>query len=302
MTENTITIKTGNTRTDKDGNTIFTERVYLVPKNVVNINYFQLAVQYHTYKHFELKLLGDIEKMRLTLESMPEDSIDYETLESSIDELILMRVSYTNEFTEFKANITEELVEIFDDDIFSEMYAILKGDIKSYSGVKRITDKKGNVSLETVMPKLYENFQKEIETRTDALFKVFNPDSPCNKETREKVFNNLRSIANYYMPNRENSVLSEVYKNIKMDKLNGKYFSEYFSGCAKLKNGKNGGSVKAIQKSMNLHIQLWHTMARYLGCEESTKKIDNARKANDSAIQALNNLINSSRTEENTTK
>lgn len=302
MTENTITIKTGNTRTDKDGNTIFTERVYLVPKNVVNINYFQLAVQYHTYKHFELKLLGDIEKMRLTLESMPEDSIDYETLESSIDELILMQVSYTNEFTEFKANITEELVEIFDDDIFSEMYAILKGDIKSYSGVKRITDKKGNVSLETVTPKLYENFRQEIETRTDALFKVFNPDSPCNKETREKVFNNLRSIANYYMPNRENSVLSEVYKNIKMDKLNGKYFSEYFSGCAKLKNGKNGGSVKAIQKSMNLHIQLWHTMARYLGCEESTKKIDNARKANDSAIQALNNLINSSRTEENTTK
>ena len=79
MMENTITIKTGNTRTNKEGNTVFTERVYLVPKNVVNASYFQLAVQYHTYKHFELKLLGDIEKMRLTLESLPEDSIDYET-------------------------------------------------------------------------------------------------------------------------------------------------------------------------------------------------------------------------------
>ena len=71
MMENTITIKTGNTRTNKEGNTVFTERVYLIPKNVVNASYFQLAVQYHTYKHFELKLLGDIEKMRLTLESLP---------------------------------------------------------------------------------------------------------------------------------------------------------------------------------------------------------------------------------------
>lgn len=301
MMENTITIKTGNTRTDKNGNTVFTERVYFVPKNVANISYFQLAVQYHTYKHFELKLLGDIEKMRLTLESLPEDSIDYETLDDSIDELVYMQKLYSKEFTEFKTNVSEELVNIFDEDIFSEMYAILKGDIKSYSGIKRITDKKSNVSLETITPKLYENFQKEIETRTNALFKVFNPDSPCNKETREKVFNNLRSIANYYMPNRENSVLSEMYKNIKMDKLNGKYFSEYFSGCAKLKNGKNGGSVNTIQKSMNLHIQLWHTMARYLGCEENLQKVENARKANDSAMQALNNLINSSRTE-NTTK
>lgn len=302
MTENTITIKTGNTRTDKDGNTTFTERVYLVPKNVVNLDYFQLAVQYHTYKHFELKLLGDIEKMRLTLESLPEDSIDYETLDSSIDELVYMQVAYSKEFAEFTASINEEFINIFDTDIFAEMYAILKGDIKSYSGVKRITDKKGNVSLETITPKLYENFHEYIETRTDALFDVFNPDTPCKKETREKIFDGLREIANYYMPNRENSVLSEAYKNIKMDKLNGKYFSEYFSGCAKLKNGKNGGSIKTIQKSMNLHIQLWHTMARYLGCEESTKKIDNARKANDSAIQALNNLINSSRTDENTTK
>lgn len=301
MMENTITIKTGNTRTSKDGSPVFVERVYLVPKNVVNASYFQLAVQYHTYKHFELKLLGDIEKIRLTLESLPEDSIDYETLNSAIDELIPMQLSYASEFTNFKDSITEELVETFDDDIFAEMYAILKGDIKSYSGIKRITDKKGNVSLETVTPKLYENFQKEIETRTSALFKVFNPDSPCNKETREKVFNNLRSIANYYMPDRTKNVLSEMYKNIKMDKLNGKYFSEYFSGCAKLKNGKNGGSINTLQKSMNLHIQLWHTMARYLGCEESIQKIDNARKANDSAIQALNDLINSSRTE-NTTK
>jgi hypothetical protein len=92
-----------------------------------------------------------------------------------------------------------------------------------------------------------------------------------------------------------------MYKNIKMDKLNGKYFAEYFSGCAKLKNGKNGGSVNTIQKSMNLHIQLWHTMARYLGCEENLRKVENARRANDSAIQALNDLINSSRAE-NTTK
>lgn len=301
MMENTITIKTGNTRTDKEGNTVFTERVYLVPKNVVNASYFQLAVQYHTYKHFELKLLGDIEKMRLTLESLPEDSIDYETLNSAIDELIPMQLSYANEFTNFKDSITEELVETFDDDIFSEMYAILKGDIKSYSGIKRITDKKGNVSLETITPKLYENFHETIETRTKALFDVFNPDTPCKKEIREKIFDSLREIANYYMPNRENSVLSEMYKNIKMDKLNGKYFSEYFSGCAKLKNGKNGGSVNTIQKSMNLHIQLWHTMARYLGCEENLQKVENARKANDSAIQALNDLINSSRAE-NTTK
>lgn len=301
MMENTITIKTGNTRTSKDGSTVFVERVYLVPKNVVNASYFQLAVQYHTYKYFELKLLGDIEKMRLTLESLPEDSIDYETLNSAIDELIPMQLSYASEFTNFKDSITEELVETFDNDIFSEMYAILKGDIKSYSGIKRITDKKGNVSLETVTPKLYENFQETIETRTKALFDVFNPDTPCKKEIREKIFDGLRSIANYYMPNRENSVLSEMYKNIKMDKLNGKYFSEYFSGCAKLKNGKNGGSINTLQKSMNLHIQLWHTMARYLGCEESIQKIDNARKANDSAIQALNDLINGSRTE-NTTK
>lgn len=55
MMENTITIKTGNTRTNKKGNTVFTERVYLIPKNVVNASYFQLAVQYHTYKHFELR-------------------------------------------------------------------------------------------------------------------------------------------------------------------------------------------------------------------------------------------------------
>lgn len=301
MMENTITIKTGNTRTDKEGNTVFTERVYLVPKNVVNASYFQLAVQYHTYKHFELKLLGDIEKMRLTLESLPEDSIDYETLNSAIDELIPMQLSYANEFTNFKDSITEELVETFDDDIFSEMYAILKGDIKSYSGIKRITDKKGNVSLETITPKLYDNFHETIETRTEALFSVFNPDTPCKKEIREKIFDGLREIANYYMPDRKNNVLSEMYKNIKMDKLNGKYFSEYFSGCAKLKNGKNGGSVNTIQKSMNLHIQLWHTMARYLGCEENLQKVENARKANDSAIQALNDLINSSRAE-NTTK
>lgn len=52
---------------------------------------------------------------------------------------------------------------------------------------------------------------------------------------------------------------------------------------------------------MNLHIQLWHTMARYLGCEENLQKVENARNANDSAIQALNDLINSSRAE-NTTK
>lgn len=301
MMENTITIKTGNTRTDKEGNSVFTERVYLVPKNVVNASYFQLAVQYYTYKHFELKLLGDIEKMRLTLESLPEDSIDYKTLDSAIDKLILMQVSYSKEFTEFKANVNEELMSIFDDDIFAEMYAILKGDIKSYSGIKRITDKKGNVSLETITPKLYDNFHETIETRTKALFDVFNPDTPCKKETREKIFDSLREIANYYMPDRKNNVLSEMYKNIKMDKLNGKYFSEYFSGCAKLKNGKNGGSVNTIQKSMNLHIQLWHTMARYLGCEENLQKVENARRANDSAIQALNDLINSSRAE-NTTK
>ena len=42
-------------------------------------------------------------------------------------------------------------------------------------------------------------------------------------------------------------------------------------------------------------------MARYLGCEENLQKVENARNANDSAIQALNDLINSSRAE-NTTK
>lgn len=302
---NTITIKTGNVKTNKKDDTLyFDECICLVPKNVANVSYFQLAVQYHAYKYFEEKLAGEIEKLRLELDTLPEDDsyADAVTkLNNDINNLSSMQSAYADEYKAFKERVNG-LIDTFEADRFADMYALLKCKIGTYSGTKRITDKKGNVSLNNVTPALYGNYNDYIEKHTKKLQDVFNPDTPCKKEVREEIFDGIREIANFYMPDRTNSTLSTMYKNITMNKLNGKYINEYYSCTGKMSNGKNGGSKYSVQKSMNLHIQLWHTMARYLGCEEDTKSTANARQANDAAVQAINDLINSSRASEDTSK
>ena len=289
-TYNTITVITG-----KSTDNGFKEETWIVPKNVENISYFQLAVQYHVYDLYESKLSGELNMMQYEFEHMP----DKKDAEKALKE------EFSNKFTNFSIVVNQfrKLVDEFKascdtlgytfNDKYARLYACVKTGIKTIKGERQKYDKKGNMSWSNDKVDVYDCWTA-IADRTKLLQEVFNLDTPCKKERREEIFNMLREIMDSYTHDCLDTSMSDIckfYKNINCKKVGAKYFSEYYSTTCRNRNGKNGGITLTFNKNELLLEQLAMTMFRYMGCEEVQRKVSTATGCNENAINELKNQL-----------
>lgn len=302
-TINYITIKTGK-MVEKDEVKSFKELKFIVPRNVISIDYFQLAVQYWTFNLYDMQLQGDITKKQYALENMPETNDMQSTLkeiaENELKEITEKYEDFSAEYKSFSRNLPKGILDIIQNDIFAKMFACVKNDITGISGLKKEYDKKGKVSFPTIpIAGIYDRWTANIVKYTNELSETFCTDKPMPKPEREKRYDNIREICNYYMPKLE---MDGLYNHINFNKMTQKNILAYYDASGKLSNGKNGGSVHTRVKSQKLLYNLFHQMLICLGCEEpkEVKKLS-ADTANNMSVMAINELLNASKQAENNT-
>lgn len=302
-TINYITIKTGKT-VEKDGVQSFKELKFIVPRNVISVDYFQLAVQYWTFNLYDMQLQGDITKKQYALENMPEENEMQSTLkeiaEKELKEINERYALFSSEYTVFSKMLPDGILDIIKADIFAKMFACVKNDISSISGLRKAYDKKGNLSFPAVpISGIYDRWTANIVKYTNELSETFCTDKPMPKPEREKRYDNIREICNYYMPKLE---MDGLYNHINFNKMTQKNILAYYDASGKLSNGKKGGSVHTTVKSTKLLYNLFHQMLICLGCEEPKEiKELSADSANNASMMAVNELLNASKQAENNT-
>lgn len=290
-TYNTITVITG-----KNTDNGFKEETWIIPKNVENIAYFQLAVQFHVYDLFESKLSGELNMMEYEYNHMPDMKDTEKTLKEEFGKKFTDFSTTVNEFRElikrFKVSC-DALGYNFNDDLYARLYACVKTGIKTIKGEKQEFDKKGNIKWSNKKVDVYDCWSV-ITDRTKLLQEVFDLDTPCKKERREQIFDYLREIMEYYIHDCTDASSSDIckfYKNINCKKVGARYFSEYYSTTCRNRNGKNGGITLTFNKNELLLEQLAMTMFRYLGCNEIQQKNKTATGCNENAINELKNQL-----------
>jgi hypothetical protein len=300
-TINYITIKTGK-MVEKDEVKSFKELKFIVPRNVVSVDYFQLAVQYWTFNLYDMQLQGDITKKQYVLENMPEENEIQSTLkeiaDKELDEIKKRHELFSAEYNAFSKCLPDGIMDIIQNDIFAKMFSCVKNDISGISGLKKEYDKKGKVSFPTIpIAGIYDRWTENIVKYTDALSDTFHTDKPMPKPEREKRYDKIREVCNYYMPKVE---IDGLYNHINFNKMTQKNILAYYDASGKLSNGKNGGSVHTRVKATKLLYNLFHQMLICLGCEEPKEvKELSADTANNMSMLAVNELLNASKQAEN---
>ena len=291
----TITIITGVYNQEKG----FKEETWIVPKNVADESYFQLAVQYNVYHLFDGKLQADIAELQHKISCYNEkEALEVELKkadEKTLNEHKEIAESLSFLYEEF-VNNNNMFVDEFKNDMYALMYASVKTNIKGFK--EKTFDKNGNVSFKVVHPlPIYSKWTTAITDVTNNLAKVFNLDEPLKKEEKNIIFDSVRSIMNDRIKNCISERYKNRYKNINCNKVGVKYISRYYSATAQYRNGKNGGVKYTTKKSEQLLNQLFFTIFDYMGCEEPVIKKNTATNANELASAELKNKIKAEKQE-----
>lgn len=271
---NTIKLFTGKIK--KDGN--FAEMDYIIPKNVIDANYFQVACQYHALDLICTEYQNKLTKFAFDYDVDIDADIDLDednniVCDSIEDEDLLEElldiISYKNRFEESLKTLSDNI-----NDNSQELYVCIACDTFAQYFVSshlKITSRK-EVEYSDNSEKLV-NVPLDIWTKwsdavMDAKVLVEWVDNGKKAHEKQNTFDLFRSTLNKLL-----SKQNDFYNKKDFSKMGENLIINHFlTSCKKdITTGKNGGFKQDYKNCQVLLQNLIKTGFIYLGCSEVVK-------------------------------
>lgn len=216
---------------DKDYNTVEVTRI--APKNVLDLNYFQYAVQYHAYNLALTFLQSETIRVQYEDISKLDGETDKERLdihEKNKDKVGKAHDHWSDIVTKFNKNLDAKdddfsLMSVFEADVFAKTYTTLALDFDTVYTTK--SGAKGSTKAVKSPSKLYDENKKFIKAPVLALEKLvdrmFTEIVP--KAEKAEVFNPFVEILNKMYG--IDTLNASVYKPANFKDIPVKYWTKY---------------------------------------------------------------------------
>ena len=261
----------------KENETIIREKSLIIPKNVVDMDYFQVACQYHALSFIEDKFLGEEEEMLFY--NSEEDIYNDDDLLEEYEYILLCRKMFRSQMMTLSDNINAVDGLLFEiaNDMFARRFVACHLNIIGQKKV--VEDDKGNESIKVIPYDFMNSYPTAvIDLRT--LLKWFEDGKKASE--KNNVFNLFRDTCNKLFATNGGR-----YKKINFNKLGENLLvNHYLTACKNdMKSGKNGGFTNDFKSCQKLLKNLTAVAFISLGCSEPEKVV--AKSGQALAIDAI---------------
>lgn len=305
MEKTKVTFYTGKVKTDKAGNETRIEKTVLIPKNVKDADYFQVACQFHSLDLIAtdlqsklLKFAFDYEVEDLAVDivtsELEENHLsdnftgvhydEYQKHEDMYNELISLR-NNRSDFLHMLERLSDSLMGKSSDlyeEVTCDVYA--RYFVSSHLNITRenqiVYDKNGNESVKAVYFPMWNEWPS-ANIDVNALIRW---NETQDKKTKDSTFNLFRNVLDSILTK------SERYTGKRFDKVGENLLiNEFMTGVKKkAKSGKNGGFVKSLMSCQELMIELVIVGFMFMGCTEPLTK--DTKSASAITYDSLSNI------------